>query len=167
MPRTRSQTRRELSQLYLDSEQYNLSQEEAKQELPTPAKAPKPPAPKPPPAPKAPSPPALGEAVVGKRILVHFGDDHWLKATITSYDPSTVRHSLDFDNFKHGKLEPVNLGDIQFEMVEHDSGETTSNGRVLFKETTTTTHWTTDTTTVKKVTRHYQDSEERPLSGER
>ncbi len=159
MPRTRSQTRRELSQLYLDPEQYNLSQEEGNQELPTPAKAPKPPAPKAPPAPQAPSPPALGETVVGKRIRVHFGDGRWLKATIASYDQSTVRHSLDFEDFKHGKLEPVNLGDIQFELVEHDSGETISNDRVLFKETTTTTHWTTDTTTVKKVTRYYQDSD--------
>jgi len=158
MPRTRSQTRRELSQLYQEpTDHLSPNQpEEASQELLIFAKAPKPPPPKPPP------PPALGEAVVGKRIRVHFGDDRWLNATIVSYDPSTVRHSLDFDDFKHAKLEPVNLGDIEFEIVEHASTEMTFNGRplflndrVLFRETTTTTHWTTDTTTVRKVNRIY------------
>ena len=118
-------------------------------DLPTiqPCKSVKPP---PPPPPKPPPPPALGEEMVNKRIRVLF-EFGWLTGRITKYDKETRIHNITFDVFTHFKLDgsptAFNLQDIKFEIIEHDTKETCTDGRELFSETTTTTHWTKDTTT--------------------
>ena len=118
-----------------------------------PSKSENPPAPKPPLAPPAP-PLIFGAELVNKCICVRFGEE-WLPGRITKYDANNQRHSLTFDDFNHGSLEPVNLNHIDFVIVEHESKKYTTGGSKLESRTTTTTHWTTDTTTVTKVMNLY------------